>query len=76
MLKRNAIQCKKCGHVIESKHRHDFRWCPCMTVAVDGGLAYLRRAGNLDAYIELSERVDGPLVPGVDIPAHPDTERQ
>ncbi|WP_430793292.1 DUF7695 domain-containing protein [Bacillus thuringiensis] len=37
MIKRNAIQCKKYGTVIESQHRHDFKWYPCLSVAVDGG---------------------------------------
>ncbi|MGE7891638.1 DUF7695 domain-containing protein [Bacillus cereus] len=54
-LKRNAIQCKKCGTVIESKYRHDFKWCPCKTVAVDGGLDYARIIGEMDDLIELHE---------------------
>ncbi|WP_232696130.1 DUF7695 domain-containing protein [Brevibacillus daliensis] len=42
-MKRNAIRCLHCNDVIESKHRHDFVWCSCGKVAVDGGLAYMRR---------------------------------
>jgi len=41
-LKRNAIRCKTCGDVIESKTRHDHRRCSCGNVFVDGGLAYCR----------------------------------
>lgn len=41
---RNAIRCTRCGDVIESTHRHDFKFCSCGTVAVDGGLDYLRRS--------------------------------
>ena len=26
---RNAIRCKKCGEVIESKSVHDFKFCSC-----------------------------------------------
>jgi hypothetical protein len=44
---RNAIKCRKCGDVIESTHRHDFRHCSCETVFVDGGHDYLRRCGDL-----------------------------
>ena len=51
----NKIQCKKCKDIIESKHVHDFKWCTCKSIAVDGGLEYLRRIGNLEDIIELSE---------------------
>ena len=53
----NKIQCKKCGSIIESKHRHDFKFCDCKSVAVDGGLAYLRRLGYPSDYVDLSEVV-------------------
>ena len=33
----NKIRCRKCGDVIESKYTHDFRFCKCGAVAVDGG---------------------------------------
>jgi len=51
---RNAIQCNICNDVIESKHRHDFKFCSCGSVAVDGGRDYLRRIGNINDYTELS----------------------
>lgn len=44
-IKHNAIKCLKCGDVVESVARHDFRWCKCRSVAVDGGKDYLKRAG-------------------------------
>lgn len=58
---RNAIRCKKCGEVIESENVHDFKFCSCGSCAVDGGLDYLRRCGNLGDWEELSkvERVEG-----------------
>ncbi|WP_144500145.1 DUF7695 domain-containing protein [Bacillus pumilus] len=40
---RNAIKCKHCAEIIESKSTHDFRRCSCGKVFVDGGFAYLRR---------------------------------
>ena len=43
-LIKNAIKCNHCGDVIESKHRHDFKWCSCKTVSVDGGLSYTKRS--------------------------------
>lgn len=56
---KNAARCKKCGDVIESKHRHDFVGCKCGAIAVDGGREYLRRlypGGEESDYIEeLSE---------------------
>ena len=47
---RNRIKCKKCGEIIESTSRHDFKFCKCGAVAVDGGKDYLRRVGNKDDY--------------------------
>lgn len=54
----NKIRCKKCGDVIESIHCHDFRFCKCGAVAVDGGKEYLRRCGNREDWEELSEYDD------------------
>ena len=51
----NRIRCKKCGEIIESFTVHDFKWCPCGSVAVDGGKDYLRRCGNREDYEDLSE---------------------
>ena len=52
---KNAIRCKKCGEVIESKTVHDFKFCSCGSCAVDGGHDYLRRCGNRENWEELSE---------------------
>ena len=54
----NKIRCKKCGDIIESTHRHDFKFCKCGAVAVDGGKDYLRRCGNREEWEELSEYFD------------------
>jgi hypothetical protein len=56
-IKTNKIQCKFCGDIIESKNVHDFKYCKCGRVAVDGGHEYLRRCfkGTPEDYIELSE---------------------
>ena len=55
---RNAIQCRHCREVIESKSVHDFVTCSCSSCSADGGHEYLRRccitAPETD-YIELSE---------------------
>ena len=52
----NKAQCLLCNDIVESRHRHDFRWCSCGSLAVDGGLAYLRRLYNSpEDYKELSE---------------------
>lgn len=51
------IKCNHCGDVIESKHTHDFKWCKCNTVYVDGGLSYLKRGfvNSPNDFTELSE---------------------
>jgi len=52
----NKIKCKHCGDIIESKHVHDYKWCSCGTVAVDGGHYYLKRCfkNSMDDFEELS----------------------
>lgn len=51
----NKAQCKKCKDIIESKDTNDLKRCTCGSIAVDGGLEYVKRIGNLDDVIELSE---------------------
>ena len=42
-IKKNCIKCNYCGDIIESKSVHDFVFCKCGKVAVDGGHEYLKR---------------------------------
>lgn len=52
----NKCQCRLCGAIIESKHRHDFVQCRCGAIFTDGGTDYIRRgANNLNDIIDLSE---------------------
>jgi len=45
---RHAIYCKKCLEIVESKHLHDFKYCSCRAVGVDGGVSAGNRIlGNL-----------------------------
>ena len=37
-----AVQCPDCKMWVYSRHRHDMRWCPCKTVAIDGGRDYIK----------------------------------
>lgn len=59
MIIHNRIKCKRCGDIIESTHRHDFKWCSCGQCAVDGGHDYLKRSytgeSPEESYEELSE---------------------
>lgn len=50
----NRLKCKKCNDIIESKGVHDFVWCSCRSVAVDGGKYYLKRTGNWEDMLDLS----------------------
>ena len=55
MIIRNAAKCKKCGEVIESRYLHDFKYCRCGEIFVDGGFDYIRRGGkNLSNIEDLS----------------------
>ena len=55
---KNAIKCLKCGDIIESKHQHDFKWCQCGTMFVDGGLTYRRIGGDLSMIEDMSEYIE------------------
>ncbi|MDF9507249.1 hypothetical protein P5808_30140 [Bacillus cereus] len=57
-LKRNKIQCKKCGDVIESRFSHDFKYCSCGAIAIDGGLDYARITGEPEDVLDLHEWED------------------
>ncbi|MHB8602220.1 MAG: DUF7695 domain-containing protein [Nitrosotalea sp.] len=55
----NKAQCKLCNDIIESTHVHDFKWCKCGEIAVDGGKSYIRRVANkISNVIELSTTHD------------------
>lgn len=47
-IKRNIIECLKCGDKIESCYTHDFKWCKCKSIFVDGGREYVRCGGDLN----------------------------
>jgi len=38
MIVRNAVRCRGCGDIIESRSTDDFVTCSCGACAVDGGL--------------------------------------
>ena len=54
-IKANKIQCLNCKDIIESTHVHDFKWCKCRKVFIDGGKEYLRYGGCLKYIKDLSE---------------------
>ncbi len=60
VITRNAIRCKKCGDVIESKSVHDFQECSCGACFVDGGHEYLRFGGKPEDFEVLTEYGDAP----------------
>jgi len=55
---RNRIRCRMCGDIIESKHVHDFVYCTCGSVAVDGGQEYHKRVGKLHLIEEIEDEED------------------
>ena len=62
-LIRNRIRCKSCDDIIESGHVHDFKYCKCGKVFVDGGKEYCRYGfpnGNPEDWMEfLTEYEEG-----------------
>lgn len=60
-ITRNSVICKLCLDEIVSTHRHDFRFCKCGNIAVDGGKEYLRRVGlgiSTGTYTDTSVEVE------------------
>ena len=51
----NKCQCARCLDIIESRHRHDFVQCKCGAIFTDGGTEYIRRGGEIDNIIDMSE---------------------
>ena len=54
MILQNQVHCKVCGDEPYSAHVHDYVPCSCGAVAVDGGMAYLKRTGEYNAMTEMS----------------------
>jgi hypothetical protein len=51
MKYKNKVKCLKCSDIIESTYRHDFKYCKCGAIFVDGGSDYWRMGGDF-AYFE------------------------
>jgi len=51
----NAAVCKYCGDYIRSKNRHDFKYCYCGAIAVDGGSWYAKRSGEATDMVDIVE---------------------
>ena len=46
---RHALYCKKCKDTIESKSDHDFKYCACGAIGIDGGISDGNRIlGNIE----------------------------
>ncbi len=43
---KTGIKCLKCDDEIYSYSRHDFKWCKCGAVAIDGGDDYIKVCGD------------------------------
>jgi hypothetical protein len=52
-MKIGAIKCRKCGDIIWSRAAHDFHWCTCESVAIDGGINPHKFVGNAEDYEQM-----------------------
>jgi len=53
------VKCLNCYETIQSMFRHDFKWCSCKNIAVDGGGDYLKMSYKNEAqYAVLQEEAD------------------
>lgn len=59
MILRNSARCALCDEEVESEGVHDFKWCGCGEIFVDGGRSYLRRgARDVRNFIDTSMVVE------------------
>jgi hypothetical protein len=55
--KLNRAKCAKCGDIIVSRHRHDFKSCSCEEIHIDGGNDYCRGgAKNMSNFLVYRNR--------------------
>lgn len=52
-MKIQALKCNCCEDIIFSSHIHDFKWCGCHKVAIDGGTFYTKITGDSKDYTRL-----------------------
>jgi len=50
---RNRARCTKCNDVIESEYTHDFVWCKCKTIFIDGGKSYWKAGGDFKYFLRI-----------------------
>ena len=55
---RNAVKCRLCGDVIESKRVYGLVECGCGAITIEGGKRHLRRSGDILAIEELNEMAE------------------
>jgi len=49
-MKISGIKCKNCNATIYSRARHDYHYCLCGAVAVDGGRDYMKIIGDMETF--------------------------
>lgn len=63
MIISNQAKCLKCGDEPFSQYRHDFKYCECGNIFVDGGMSYVRHGmEDRESYMDLSIHMDDMLV--------------
>ena len=59
MILSNQAKCLKCGDEPFSAFTHDFKYCECENIFVDGGMSYIRHGFNdKSKYMNLSIDID------------------
>lgn len=58
----HKVRCTFCGFELVSQHRHDFKYCGCGRIAVDGGNDYLKTSGSSE-HIEIYSDEHGGFIP-------------
>lgn len=53
-----GIKCTKCGTRLYSTHTHDFKYCKCGAIFIDGGDDYMRYGGDANAIKPIKKKVN------------------
>jgi hypothetical protein len=62
---KHAVYCKKCQDTIESIYHHDFKYCSCKSVGIDGGTlvgnSYVGNPADMELRDEYVTHVNGKI---------------
>ena len=53
MITVSCIRCSNCGDILYSRTVHDFHYCYCGRIAIDGGFDYVKICGDIKHFLDI-----------------------